>query len=180
MPLKKIPSLCFAVLILAAVALLSTGRVGAQGSGLNSRADRDDKDRLTRSNFDATCATTNYDATNGQASCTIYTIPAGSTVVIESVACTAEVAAGQGPAQADLIIPQNLTNYYFALAMTKQTTNTSGQGVDIWAITNQIRAYGNAPTSGTTSIGVFFRASLPNLSPPQGMFCTIAGYVLQP
>jgi hypothetical protein len=180
MPLKKILSLCFALLILAAVALLSTGRVGAQGSGLNSRADRDDKDRLTRSNFDATCATTNYDATTGQASCTIYTIPAGSTAVIESLACTAEVAAGQGPGQADLIIPYNGTNYYFALAMTQQTTNPSGQGVNIWAITNQIRAYGNAPTSATTSIGVFFRASLPNLSPPQGMFCTVAGYVLQP
>ncbi len=62
--------------------------------------------------------------------------------------------------------------------MTKQTNNTTG--VDIWAITNQICAYGSSPQGRTTSIGVFFRASLPNLSPPQGMNCTIAGYVVQP
>src|SRR5207248_10768199 len=64
-----------------------------------------DADRPARNSFSASCFTDNYDSASGQASCTIFTIPAGRQVVIESVGCTAEVAAGQGPAQADLIIP---------------------------------------------------------------------------
>jgi hypothetical protein len=144
-----------------------------------------DADRPARNSFSASCFTDNYDPVYGQASCAIFTIPAGRQVVIESVACTAEVAAGQGPAQADLIIPNipygaaptSAQNYYFPLAMTKQTNSASG--VDIWAITNQFRAYGAAPTGGSVGIGVFFRASLPNLNPPQGMNCTIAGYLVQ-
>jgi hypothetical protein len=145
-----------------------------------------DTDRAARNNFSASCFTNNYDSASGQASCNIFTIPAGRQVVIESVGCTAEVAAGQGPAQADLIIPNipfggnpasGAIGYYFPLAMTRQTLSSSG--VDIWAITNQFRAYGAAPTGGSVDIGVFFRASLPNLNPPQGMNCTIAGYLVQ-
>jgi hypothetical protein len=143
-----------------------------------------DADRPARNSFTASCFTDNYDSSSGQASCTIFTIPASRQVVIESVACTAETAAGQGPAQADLIIPNvpyggaptSALGYYFPLAMTKQTNRASG--VDIWAITNQFRAYGAAPTGGSVDIGVFFRASLPNLNPPQGMNCTISGYVV--
>jgi hypothetical protein len=143
-----------------------------------------DADRPARNSFSASCFTDNYDPVYGQASCTIFTIPAGRQVVIESVSCTAEVAAGQGPAQADLIIPNipygaaptSAQGYYFPLAMTRQTLSTSG--VDIWAITNQFRAYGAAPTGGSVDIGVFFRASLPNLNPPQGLSCTIAGYLV--
>ena len=169
-PFKKSLSLPVGLVVLAATAILiTTTKLGAH----------DDNDRSVRNTFDASCFTNNYNSTSGQASCTIFTIPAGSQVVIETVACTAEVSAGQGPAQADLIIPNGLANYLFPLAMCKQTNNTT-TGVDIWAITNQIRAYGNSPQGGTTSIGVFFRASLPNLSPPQGMNCTIAGYVVQP
>lgn len=168
-PFKRSLSLIVGLVVLAAAAILiTTTKVAAHV----------DADRSARNTFDASCFTNNYDSTSGQASCTIFTIPADSQVVIETVACTAEVAAGQGPAQADLIIPNNLTNYLFPLAMTKQT-NATTTGVDIWAITNQIRAYGNSQQGGTTSIGVFFRASLPNLSPPQGMNCTIAGYVVQ-
>jgi hypothetical protein len=145
-----------------------------------------DTDRPARHSFDATCATSNYDQTSGQASCTLFTIPAGAQVVIETVGCTAEVAAGQGPAQADLVVPNipygaspasGASEYLFNLAMTKQTNSSSG--VDIWGITNQVHIYGGAPTGGGVDIGVFFRASLPDLSPPQGMFCSISGYVVQ-
>lgn len=106
--------------------------------------------------------------------------------MIETVGCTAEVAAGQGPAQADLVVPNipygaspasGASEYLFNLAMTKQTNSSSG--VDIWGITNQVHIYGGAPTGGGVDIGVFFRASLPDLSPPQGMFCSISGYVVQ-
>jgi hypothetical protein len=145
-----------------------------------------DTDRPARDSFDATCATSNYDETSGQASCTLFTIPAGAQVVIETVGCTAEVAAGQGPAQADLVVPNipygaspasGASEYLFNLAMTKQTNSSSG--VDIWGITNQVHIYGGAPTGGGVDIGVFLRASLPNLSPPQGMFCSMSGYVVQ-
>ncbi len=143
-----------------------------------------DADRPARNSFSASCDTQNYDSGSGQASCTIFTIPAGRQIVIETVACTAEVAGGQGPAQADLIIPNipygaaptSAIGYYFPVAMSRQTLNSSG--VDIWAVTNQVRAYGAAPTGGSVDIGVFFRASLPNLNPPQGMSCTIAGYLV--
>ena len=141
-----------------------------------------DTDRSARNSFTASCDTSNYDPVSGQASCSIFTIPAGRQVVIESVSCTAEVAAGQGPGQADLIIPNipygaaptSAQGYYFPLAMSRQ----AGNGVDIWAITTPMRASGAAPTGGSVNIGVFFRASLPNLNPPQGMSCTIGGYVV--
>src|SRR5437764_1893511 len=61
-----------------------------------------DTDRPARHSFDATCATSNYDQTSGQASCTLFTIPQGAQVVVETVSCTAEVAAGPGPAEAGL------------------------------------------------------------------------------
>jgi hypothetical protein len=146
-----------------------------------------DTDRPARNSFSASCDTQNYDPASGQASCTIFTIPAGRQVVIESVACTAEVAAGQGPAQANLIIPNipfgaapGSAAYpnYIPLAMSRQTLNNPGGGVDIWALTNQFRAYGAAPSQGSVDIGVFFRASLPNLNPPQGMNCVIEGYLV--
>jgi len=145
-----------------------------------------DTDRPARHSFDATCATSNDDETSGQASCTLFTIPQGAQVVVETVSCTAEVAAGQGPASADLVVPNvpygaspasGASEYLFNLAMTKQTNSSSG--VDIWGITNEVHIYGGAPTGGSVDIGVFFRASLPNLSPPQGMFCSISGYVVQ-
>ena len=167
-PFKRSLSLIVGLVALAPAAILiTTTKLGAHV----------DADRSARNTFDASCLTINYNSTNGQASCKIFTIPADSQVVIETVACTAEVAAGQGPAEADLIIPNNLTNYRIPLAMSKQTNAIPG--VDIWAITNQIRAYGSSPQGGTVGIEVFFRASLPNLSPPQGMNCTIAGYVVQ-
>jgi len=145
-----------------------------------------DADRPARNSFSASCATQSYDPASGQASCTIFTIPAGREVVIESVACTAEVAAGQGPGQADLIVPNipfgaapGSAAYptYIPLAMSRQTLN-SGAGVDIWALTNQFRAYGQAPAQGSVDISVFCRASLPNLNPPQGMNCVIEGYLV--
>ena len=163
---------------------------GTPTVNLNSSANSPvyvDADRPARNSFSASCDTTNYDPTYGQASCTIFTIPAGRQVVIQSVACTAEVAAGQGPAQANLIIPNipfgvaagsGAIGYYVPLAMTRQTLN-SGSGVDIWALSNQMTLYGSAPSGGSVDIGVFFRASLPNLNPPQGMSCVINGYLVQ-
>ena len=146
-----------------------------------------DADRSARNSFSASCDTSNYDPTAGQASCTIFTIPAGRQVVIESVACTAEVAAGQGIGQADLIVPNipfgagagsGAVPNYVPLAMTRQTLNTSGSGVDIWALSNQLKLYGAAPSYGSVDIGVYFRASFPNLNPPQGMNCVINGYMV--
>jgi hypothetical protein len=141
-----------------------------------------DTDRSARNNFDAFCSTGNPDPTYGQASCSIFTIPAGRQVVIESASCTAELAAGDGPGQADLIIPNipygapagsGANGYYFPLAMSKQSGSSV---VDIWALTTQLRAYGASPAGGTVDISVFFRAN-PS-SAPQGMNCTIAGYVV--
>lgn len=170
---------------LPAVQLSGTPTVSVNSSSTNPVYV--DADRPARNSFSASCDTENYDPTSGQASCTIFTIPAGRQVVIESVACTAEVAAGQGPAQATLIVPNipfgnapGSAAYptYIPLAMTKQTLNNVGGGVDIWALTNQFRAYGAAPSQGSVDIGVFFRASLPNLNPPQGMNCVIEGYLV--
>jgi hypothetical protein len=145
-----------------------------------------DADRPARNSFDASCNTGNVDPVYGQASCTIFTIPAGRQVVIETAACTAELAAGTGPGQADLIIPNipygaapgsGPIGYYYTLAMSKQADGAAvGASVDLWGMTTQFRAYGAAPAAGTVDIGVFFRANLS--SAPQGMNCTISGYVV--
>jgi len=145
-----------------------------------------DADRPARNSFSASCNTQNYDSTSGRASCTIFTIPAGRQIVIESVACSAETPIGQG-LQASLMVPnipfgaapgsQAFPNYV-PLAMTRQTLTVSPDGVEIWALTNQIRLYGAAPTNGSVDIGVLFQASGPSLDPPQGMSCVINGYLV--
>lgn len=131
-----------------------------------------DTDRAARNSFMAACSTT-YDPNIGQASCTIFgPIQSNGPIVIETVACTAEVPSGQGVAQADLVIPNGGSNFTIPLAMTLQSP---GNPVDIWAITSQIHVF--AQGSGS-SLGVFYRGA-PNL-PPQGMNCVISGYTVQP
>ena len=139
-----------------------------------------DADGPTRTSFDASCSTGQPDPVYGQASCTIFTIPAGRQVVIETAACTAEVPTGTGVGQADLIIP-NIPygggapiNYYYNLAMTLQSNGTP---VDLWGMTTQFRAYAAAPSSGTVGIGVFFRSGT-SAAIPEGMNCTISGYLV--
>ena len=131
--------------------------------------------------FNAWCSTGNIDPVHGQASCTLFTVPAGRQVVIESISCQAELFAGDGPADVQLIIPTasstgGPTNVSHLLAFTKQS---SGSSVDIWRMTTPLRAYAAAPAGGTTSIGLFFRAN-PSRPNPQGALCTISGYVAAP
>jgi hypothetical protein len=144
-----------------------------------------DTDRAARHSFDASCDT-GYDSTSGQGQCQIFTIPPGAQIVVETVACTAEVPTGQGVGQADLIVPNipyggdpgSAAQYYFNLAMTNQTGSSNGSSVDIWGLTNQVHIYGGAPTGGSVGVFAFYRGSASAL--PQGMNCNIAGYVVQP
>jgi hypothetical protein len=143
-----------------------------------------DADRPALNSFDASCSTGQPDPVYGQASCTIFAIPAGRQVVIETAACTAEVPTGTGVGQADLIIP-NIPygggapiNYYYNLAMTLQSNGAAvGARVDLWGMTTQFRAYAAAPSSGTVGIGVFFRSGT-SAAIPEGMNCTISGYLV--
>jgi hypothetical protein len=141
-----------------------------------------DTDRPARHNFDASCDT-GYDASTGQGQCQIFTVPAGSHVVIETIACSAEVPGGQGVGQADLIVPNipyggdpagGASQYFFNLAMTNQS---GGGNVNLWGLTNQVHIYAGASTQGDAGIFVFYRGSAG--TPPQGMTCNIAGYVVQ-
>lgn len=139
-----------------------------------------DAERSARNGFNASCATANVDPTYGQASCSLLTIPAGRQVVLETVSCQAELAAGEGPGDVQLIVPNTpftpggSDHVSHFLALTKQAGNSS---VDIWRITSPLLAYGSAPTQGSVDVGLFFRAN-PTASGPQSIVCTVSGYLV--
>jgi hypothetical protein len=139
-----------------------------------------DADRPARNGFNVWCSTGNIDSVHGQASCSLLTIPAGRQVVIETISCQAELFAGEGPADVQLTVPNTpftpggpggVSHF---LTLTKQS---SSPNLDIWRMTTPLRAYGSAPAQGSANIGLFFRAN-PARPNPQGIFCTISGYMV--
>ena len=139
-----------------------------------------DADRAARSGFNAECATPNVDSTYGQAQCTLFNIPDGRQVVIESVSCQAELYAGEGPGDVQLIVPNvSLTGAYESvhhrLTLTKQAGDST---LDIWAMTTAFRVYGSSPSGyGDQGVYVFLRAN-PASPGPQDMFCHVSGYLV--
>ncbi len=139
-----------------------------------------DAERAARNGFNASCFTGNVDPVYGQASCSVLTIPAGRQVVLETISCQAELAAGQGPGDVQLIVPNTPftpggpDHVSHLLTLTKQAGDSS---IDIWRMTSPLRAYGSAPAQGSVDIGVFFRAN-PSASVNQGILCTVSGYLV--
>lgn len=139
-----------------------------------------DVDASARQGFNAECFTGNVDPINGQASCSLLTIPAGRQIVIESVSCQAELFAGEGPGDVQLIVPNAPlgggapVNVHHRLTLTKQAGDAT---LDIWAMTTPFRVYGGAPSGGSVGVGVFFRAN-PARPAPQDMFCHVSGYLV--
>ncbi len=139
-----------------------------------------DAERPARNGFNVSCFTGNVDSVNGQASCTLLSIPAGRQVVIETISCQAELFAGQGPGDVQLIVPNTPftaggpDHVSHLLTLTKQASTPS---LDIWRMTTPLRAYASAPSQGSVGVGLFFRAN-PASPPPQDMTCTISGYMV--
>lgn len=139
-----------------------------------------DADRPARNGFNVSCFTGNIDSVNGQASCSLLTIPAGRQVVIETISCQAELFAGEGPGDVQLIVPNTPftpggpDHVSHSLTLTKQASSSN---LDIWRMTTPLRAYGSAPAQGSVNIGLFFRAN-PARPNPQGIICTISGYMV--
>ncbi len=137
-----------------------------------------DADRSARNGFNSSCFTGNIEPVNGQASCSLLTIPAGRQVVIETISCQAELYAGHGPGDVQLIVPNTPftaggpDHVSHLLTLTKQAGDAT---LDIWRMTSPLRAYGSAPAQGSVDVGLFFRAD-PTLPNPQGILCTISGY----
>jgi len=139
-----------------------------------------DAERPARNGFNASCFTGNVDPTYGQASCTLFSIPAGRQIVIETISCQAELYANEGPGDVQLIVPNPPlgggapVNVSHLLALTKQASTSS---LDIWRMTTPLRAYASAPAQGSVNVGVFFRAN-PASPNPQGLSCTVSGYMV--
>jgi hypothetical protein len=139
-----------------------------------------DTDRPARNGFNASCFTPPIDPVSGQSSCNLLSIPAGQQVVIETVSCQAELPAGQGPGDVQLIVPNTpfgggpVTNVSHLLALTKQAGDST---LDIWRMTTPLRAYASAPSAGSVNVGLFFRG-YPASPAPQGIICAISGYVV--
>jgi hypothetical protein len=108
------------------------------------------------------------------------TIPAGRQVVIQTVSCQAELSAGQGPADVQLIVPNTPfqpgypDHVSHLLTLTKQAGNSA---VDIWRMTTPLVAYGSAPAAGSVDIGLFFRANYSS-SATQSIICAMSGYLV--
>lgn len=138
-----------------------------------------DADRPARNGFNASCFTGNVDAVYGQASCTLFSIPAGRQVVIETISCQAELYAGDGPGDVQLIVPNTpllggADHVSHMLTLSKQASSAS---LDIWRMTTPLKAYASAPAQGSTAVGLFFRAN-PARPGPQDMICTVSGYLV--
>ena len=139
-----------------------------------------DADRPARNGFNVSCFTGNVDG-DGQASCNLLAIPAGRQVVIETISCQAELYAGEGPGDVQLIVPNTPftpggpDHVSHLLTLTKQA---SAPGLDIWRLTTPLRAYGSAPAQGSVNVGLFFRANPAHPGTPQDMTCTISGYMV--
>jgi hypothetical protein len=192
--MKKMLSLSLGFVVLATIVVLVTGgTVGAQVPSVPVRVTNTpsvnvnstpttpvyvDADRPARSGFNASCFTGDVDPDFGQAQCSLLTIPAGRQVVIESISCQASLVAGEGPGDAQLVLPNTpfgggaTQNVSHLLALSKQAGDAT---FDIWRMTTPLRAYASAPDGGSVGIFVFFRA---NHSPavPQGLFCAVSGY----
>jgi len=131
--------------------------------------------------FNVSCFTGDIDPVSGQAQCSLLTIPAGRSVVIETISCQAVLAAGQGPADVQLIVPNTPLapggpgQVSHLLALSKQAGDSS---IEVWRMTTPLRAYGSAPAAGAVGVFAFFRA---NPAPqPQSMTCTLSGYLVGP
>jgi hypothetical protein len=131
--------------------------------------------------FNVSCFTGNIDPVSGQAQCSLLTIPAGRSVVIETISCQAVLVAGQGPGDVQLIVPNTPLapggpgQVSHLLALSKQAGDSS---IDVWRMTTPLRAYGSAPAAGSVDVYAFFRA---NPAPqPQSMICTASGYLVGP
>ena len=139
-----------------------------------------DTDRPERNGFNASCNTDPVDSTYGQASCTLFTIPAGREVVIESVACNAFLTVGNVPGQADIIV----ANYsagpfpsgqgvYFPIALTKTTSSS----LDEYQFMGTFRMYASSPPDGAVGVGIFYRTNF-SASYPQAFSCSVAGHMV--
>jgi len=70
--------------------------------------------------FNVSCFTGDIDPVSGQAQCSLLTIPAGRSVVLETISCQAVLAAGQGPADVQLIVPNTPLAHDHAAARVRQ------------------------------------------------------------
>jgi hypothetical protein len=176
--LSAMPAVAAASIAVAAMGTPSGSVAVAHSSAKSSHAD---SDNAAQTGFNATCFTSNVDATYGQASCTLLEIPVGRQVVIETVSCQAEVATGQGPGDVQLVLPNvplgggAPVNTSHMLTLTRQAGDAS---LEIWRTTTSLRAYAASPATGSTSIGIFFRSTY-SPSVPVGMVCSISGYMVE-
>lgn len=140
-----------------------------------------DTDRPERNGFNASCYTPAVDDVYGQASCTLFQVPAGREMVIESVACNAFLVTGNIPGQAD-IVTANVSagplpdpgEVLFPIALSK---TGSQNGLDLYQIMTPFKIYASSPADGAISIGIFYRTN-PSSSYPQALSCSVAGHIV--
>ncbi len=140
-----------------------------------------DTDTPARNGFNASCYTDAVDSTYGQASCTLFQIPAGREVVIESVACDALLVTGNIPGQADIVLANESVGPFpsggevlYPIALNK---TGSQNGLDLYQIMTPFRMYASSPAQGAISVGLFYRTN-PSTTYGQGLSCTVAGHIV--
>jgi hypothetical protein len=141
-----------------------------------------DTDQDARNGFNASCGTGDVDPVYGQGSCTLFTIPTGREVVIESIACQSILVSGGIPGQANLVVP-NLTAgpmpsgqaYLVDIGLSKAASN---QYFDIYRFMSPYRVYASASDQGGVNVGLFFRTDY-SPTAPQGLSCTVSGHMVR-
>jgi hypothetical protein len=141
-----------------------------------------DTDTPARNGFDVSCGTDPVDPTYGQASCTLFQIPAGREVVIESLACDAFLVTGNMPGQADLVVGNESVGPFpsgaevlYPIALNK---TGSQNGLDLYQIMTPFRVYASSPAGGAISVGLFYRTN-PSSTYGQAFYCAVTGHIVR-
>jgi hypothetical protein len=171
-----------------------TGTVNATGTvNVNSGKANPvfvDTDVNARNAIGASCDAT-FDA-NGHAICPLSTtypatplVPAGRTLVIETLTCAASVNGagtpytyGQLPVQLVMAAPPNGANFYHWFLLTRYLSLTNGSPqLDYYRLTSPTRMYAASVNGGSTDVYVDAQIG-PSTANVGGVSCSISGYLV--
>lgn len=149
-----------------------------------------DTDNPTRAAIGASCDAT-FDGT-GHATCALSTtypatplVPAGHTLVIETVTCSASINAagspytyGQLPVQLIMGAPPTGANFYHWFLMTRYLSLTGGSPqLDYYRLTSPTKMYAASVNGGSTNVYVDAQIG-PSTANIGGVSCSVSGYLV--
>jgi hypothetical protein len=138
-----------------------------------------DTDLPARRGFGATCYIPDVDPSTNEATCSLLSLSSGQEAVVETVTCSALVAAGNLPGLELITVAPSLggggtVELDHFLALTKVWGDSS---IELWKFASPLRIYVSGPGVSTGSLAVFFGSTY-SASVRQNASCSISGYIV--